>query len=191
MAPRLPSGSAPLRRQRGFGYLLVLLLVVLMGIGLGTAGTLWTTESQRIKENELLFVGEAYRQAIRSYYSAPGPAKQYPKSLEDLLLDTRQTQLTRHLRKLYPDPMTGKSEWGLIRDAESQRISGVYSLAPGEPMKQQGFDVRQKDFANAKSYADWRFIATGTLPPPPPNTKTATPTQSPAGTPNPPSDTDN
>lgn len=189
MAPRLPSGSGPMQRQRGFGYLLVLLLVVLMGIGLGAAGTLWKTESQRVKESELLFVGEAYRQAIRNYYSAPGPTKQYPKSLEDLLLDTRQTQLTRHLRKLYPDPMTGKAEWGLIRDAESQQINGVYSLAPGEPLKQQGFDSRQKDFENAKSYGDWRFVATGTPAPTPPKTKTPTPT--PVGTPNPPSDTDN
>ena len=112
MAPRLPSGNASMRRQQGFGYLLVLLLVVLMGIGLGVAGTLWKTESQRVKENELLFVGEAYRQAIRNYYAAPGPVKQYPKSLEDLLLDTRQTQLTRYLRKLYPDPIPVKQNGG-------------------------------------------------------------------------------
>lgn len=184
MAPRLPSGSAPMRRQQGFGYLLVLLLVVLMGIGLGAAGTLWKTESQRVKENELLFVGEAYRQAIRSYYAAP-PGKQYPKGLEDLLLDTRQTQLTRHLRKLYPDPITGKAEWGLIMDADSEQIRGVYSLAPGEPIKQQGFDSRQKDFENAESYGAWRFVVTGT---PPPGSKT--PTVAPVETPNPPSDTD-
>ena len=188
MAPRLPSGSPP-RRQQGFGYLLVLLLVVLMGIGLGAAGTLWKTESQRIKENELLFVGEAYRQAIRSYYAAPGPAKQYPKSLEDLLLDNRQTKLTRHLRKLYPDPLTGKAEWGLIRDAESQQINGVYSLAPGEPLKQQGFDSRQKDFENAENYQAWRFVVVDSAPTLPPGVKAPTP--APAETPNPPSDTDN
>lgn len=189
MAPRLPSGNASMRRQQGFGYLLVLLLVVLMGIGLGVAGTLWKTESQRVKENELLFVGEAYRQAIRNYYAAPGPVKQYPKSLEDLLLDTRQTQLTRYLRKLYPDPITGKAEWGLIRDAESEQISGVYSLAPGEPLKRQGFDSRQKDFENAESYGAWRFVVTGSLPTPPANVKA--PIVTPVEAPNPRSDTDN
>lgn len=189
MAPRLPNGSAPKRRQQGFGYLLVLLLVVLMGIGLGAAGSLWKTESQRVKENELLFVGEAYRQAIRSYYTAPGPAKQYPKRLEDLLLDTRQTQLTRHLRKLYPDPMTGKTEWGLIQDTESQQIRGVYSLAPGKPWKQQGFDARQKGFENAENYTAWQFVVTGTLPTPSPGSKA--PVAAPVETPNPPSDTDN
>lgn len=190
MAPRLPSGSAPWRGQQGFGYLLVLLLVMLMGIGLGAAGTLWKTESQRVKENELLYVGEAYRQAIQSYYTAPGPAKQYPKNLEDLLLDSRQTQLTRHLRKLYPDPMTGKAEWGLVRDAESQQISGVYSLAPGKPLKQQGFDARQKDFENAENYAAWRFVASGTLPTPTPGSSKA-PVAAPVETPDPASDTGN
>lgn len=167
MAQHLVSGRANIPRQAGFSYLLVLLLIVLMGIGLGAAGTLWRTESQRLKESELLFIGEQYRKAIRSYYTAPAPAKQYPKNLEDLLLDSRQTQLTRHLRKLYPDPVTGKKEWGLIMDAESQQISGVYSLAQGKPLKQRGFDSRQKDFENAEGYSDWRFVVTGVEAPPP------------------------
>lgn len=167
MVPRLPSGNVTLRRQAGFGYLLVLLLVVLMGIGLGAAGTLWRTESQRVKERELLYIGEQYRQAIRSYYNAPGPIKRYPKSLDELLLDDRQAALTRHLRKLYADPLTGKKEWGLILDPDDQQIRGVYSLAPGQPFKQTGFDTRQKDFENAQSYAVWRFIITTAVPAPP------------------------
>lgn len=191
MAPRLPSGKALMRRQQGFGYLLVLLLVVLMGLGLGAAGTLWKTESQRVKENELLFVGEAYRQAIRDYYAATDVAvvQQYPESLEALLLDTRQTRLTRYLRKRYPDPMTGKTEWGLIRDENSEQIRGVYSLAPGVPLKQQGFDARQKDFENAESYATWRFVVTGPVSTLPPGVKAST--VPPVETPNPPSATDN
>lgn len=171
MAQHLASGRVYLRRQAGFSYLLVLLLIVLIGIGLGAAGTLWRTESQRLKEAELLFIGEQYRKAIRSYYSASAVAKQYPKNLEDLLLDSRQTVLTRHLRKLYPDPVTGKKEWGLIMDAESQQVSGVYSLAQGKPIKQLGFDSRQKDFENAESYGDWRFVVTGVEAAPPPESE--------------------
>lgn len=161
VALHLPRGGFLPRRQAGFGYLLVLLLVALLAMGLGQAGTLWRTESQRIKETDLLFIGEQYRQAIQSYYAAsPGNAKHYPKKLEDLLLDARQIKLTRHLRKLYSDPITGKNEWGLIRDADSQEISGVYSLAPGEPRKQQGFSTPQSTFVEAKSYEAWRFMAT-------------------------------
>lgn len=166
MAPRLASGKA-MRRQSGFAYLLALLLVVLMGLGLGAAGTLWHTESQRLKESELLYIGEQYRQAISSYYNAPGPIKRYPKSLDELLLDTRQPTLTRHLRKLYADPLTGKKEWGLIIDPDAQQIRGVYSLAPGQPFKQTGFDAQQKEFENAQSYAAWRFIVTTAVPAPP------------------------
>ena len=44
------------RGQSGFGYLLVLLLIALLGIGLGAAGTLWSTESQRVKESDLLYI---------------------------------------------------------------------------------------------------------------------------------------
>lgn len=171
MAPHSVVGKPCLRHQQGFGYLLVMLIVVLIGLGLGGAGTLWRTESQRLKESQLLFIGEQYRNAIRSYYSAPGPAKQFPKSLNDLLLDTRQTKLTRHLRKLYPDPVTGKKEWGLIVDADGRGISGVYSLAPGEPLKQRGFALHQREFEEAKTYAAWQFIVTPVTPAPPPPPK--------------------
>lgn len=164
--------------------MLVLLLIVLMGMGLGAAGTLWHTESQRTKEAELLYIGEQYRKAIRSYVESPaaaGGAKHFPKKLDDLILDTRQNTVLRHLRRLYPDPITGKNDWGLIMDESNQHISGVYSTAPGEPRKQQGFSIEQKNFAAAKSYADWRFevvkpkAATPTAPPAQPSPTTKTP----------------
>ena len=158
-----------IRRQSGFSFILVLLLIVLMGIGLGVAGTLWHTESQRAKEAELLYTGEQYRKAIRSYAESPaaaGAAKHFPKKLDDLILDPRQNTLVRHLRRLYPDPLTGKNNWGLIMDESNQQISGVYSKAPGEPRKQQGFGIEQKNFAAATSYADWRFEVVKAQAPP-------------------------
>ena len=169
-----------IRRQSGFSFILVLLLIVLMGIGLGVAGTLWHTESQRAKEAELLYTGEQYRKAIRSYAESPaaaGAAKHFPKKLDDLILDPRQNTLVRHLRRLYPDPLTGKNNWGLIMDESNQQISGVYSKAPGEPRKQQGFGIEQKNFAAATSYADWRFEVVKAQAPP-----TATATQPSAAT---------
>ena len=175
MALPMVSGSAMRRGQSGFGYLLVLLLIALLGMGLGAAGTLWSTESQRVKESDLLYVGEQYRKAIRSYYNAPSPdkARHYPKKLEDLLLDTRQPQLTRYLRKLYVDPVSGKNEWGLIVDETSRGISGVYSLAPGTPLKQLGFDAAHKDFENAPNYAAWHFVVTEAAQPAKPAPKTS------------------
>ncbi len=169
-----------IRHQSGFSFLLVLLLIVLMGIGLGVAGTLWHTESQRAKEAELLYIGEQYRKAIRSYVESPaaaGGAKHFPKKLDDLILDTRQNTLVRHLRRLYPDPLTGKNDWGLIMDESNQQISGVYSKAPGEPRKQQGFGIEQKNFAAPTTYADWRFevVKAKAAPTAPPSPATQAP----------------
>lgn len=179
MAQLLVSGKSSAQRQAGFAYLLVLMLIVVMGLGLGAAGTLWRTESQRIKEQQLLYIGEQYRKAISSYYAAPGPNKQYPKSLDDLLLDARQTVTTRHLRKLYADPVTGDKEWGLVVDPDSQQIRGVYSLGPGKPLKQKGFASHQKDFEDAETYGTWRFVVTSATVPAPPANPAATPTGKP------------
>ncbi|MCL5061183.1 MAG: type II secretion system GspH family protein, partial [Candidatus Thermoplasmatota archaeon] len=60
----MPSGKAS---QSGFAYLFALMLIALIGMGLAAAGTLWRTDSRRAREAELLFVGDQYRQAIRSY----------------------------------------------------------------------------------------------------------------------------
>jgi type II secretory pathway pseudopilin PulG len=147
--------------QAGFGFLTVLFLIILIGLALGQAGTLWSTQATRIKEADLLYVGEQYRSAIKAYYEAgSGAAQTYPRKLDDLLLDPRQPAIRRYLRKLYPDPLTGKPDWGLIADPVTQEIRGVYSRAPGAPLKTRGFPKKQAEFENARSYTDWRFETT-------------------------------
>lgn len=146
------------------GWVLLALLFVLAALGTGMAavGTVWTTAVQREKEAELLFVGEQYRRAIESYQRrGTGAEKPYPPSLEALLLDQRFPMPVRHLRRLYPDPMTGRPEWGLIRDAQGG-IIGVYSLAAGKPLKRAGFGPAQEGFESAASYQDWVFKARST-----------------------------
>ena len=143
MAPPMTSGS------RGFTYLGLMLFMVIAGIGLAVAGKVWQTEVQREKEKELLFVGEQFRQAIGSYYeSTPTGVKQYPPALEDLLQDPRFPEMRRHLRRIYPDPMTGSTEWGLVKDQE--RIVGVYSKSDTPPL--------MKTLIRAETYADWTFV---------------------------------
>src|SRR5512142_3142860 len=95
-------------KQRGFTYVAVLLSVAVMAAALAAAATVYSQSARREKEAELLFVGDQYRQAIRSYYErTPGGAKRYPRKLEDLLEDVRYPALMRHLLRLYPDPVTG------------------------------------------------------------------------------------
>jgi type II secretory pathway pseudopilin PulG len=148
------AGSAK-RRSRGAALLLAMFLVAIIGIMLTVAGRAWHTEAQREKEAELLAVGGEYARAISRYHAA---SLQYPENLNQLLLDTRQQNTVRYLRRLYRDPMTGSKQWGLIKDA-SGRITGIYSLGKGVPLKQAGFEKILAKFNDAKSYADWTFIA--------------------------------
>ena len=155
---RVASSSTAIRRQRGFTYLGALFAVVLVGILLARAGEVWHTALTREREAELLFIGRQYADAIAAYYAAtPGEAKQWPRTLEDLLEDRRGPQLKRHLRRLYRDPFTNRQTWGLIESGGF--ILGVYSLREGRPFKQAGFAEAEAGFANAKSYRDWRFTA--------------------------------
>jgi len=146
------------RHQYGFTYIGLLLFIAVAGIALSVIGPVWHTEAQREKEKELLFVGEQYARAIRSYLdSSPGDVKQYPASLEDLLEDKRFPVMRRHLRKLYPDPMTGHADWGLVK--QQNRIVAVYSLSKSKPFKQDGFPEYLAAFAHAGSYQEWQFTS--------------------------------
>ncbi|WP_029770751.1 type II secretion system protein [Pseudogulbenkiania sp. MAI-1] len=145
------------QRQSGFTYLGVLLLVAMLGALLASTGEVWFTVQQRQKEQELLFIGHQFREAIRLYYErSPGGAKRYPRKLEDLLQDDRYPTTQRYLRKIYFDPLTGKQEWGLIK-APDEGIAGVYSLAPGTPLKVDNFDEKDAAFKGARRYARWQF----------------------------------
>ncbi|MET0264254.1 MAG: type II secretion system protein [Duganella sp.] len=116
------------------------------------------TRERRDKEAQLLDVGQAYLQAIQRYYEgAPGSVQSYPLKLEDLLLDVRLTRPTRPLRKLYRDPITGSSEWGLVLE-ENGGIKGVYSLSNARPFKQDGFREQLQSFTGAARYSDWKFV---------------------------------
>jgi len=144
--------------QKGFTYVWVLFVVALTSVALAAAVQVWRTEVRREKEKELMFAGEQFRQAIGFYYeNSPGLPKRYPDSLEKLLLDKRFPTVKRHLRKIFSDPMTSSSEWGLARQPNAG-IIGVYSLSKETPLKRANFPERYADFAEAKDYRDWKFI---------------------------------
>ncbi|SMF30809.1 type II secretion system protein [Pseudogulbenkiania subflava] len=154
---RARRGGTAGRLQSGFTYLGVLMLVAIMGALLAATGEVWSTVIQRQKEQQLLFVGHQFREAIRQYYErSPGGVKRYPRSLDDLLLDKRYPTTQRYLRKIYFDPMTGKPEWGLLK-APDEGIAGVYSLARGTPIKVDNFATPDAAFKGAQRYSRWQF----------------------------------
>jgi len=143
--------------QRGSALLLVLLAVVVLGIGIGIAGTSWSSIVQRSKEQELFWRGDQIRKAIESYYNVKhgGAPGLLPSSLDDLVKDPRSLQTRRHLRKVYIDPMTGE-EFELIK--EGQRIKGVKSSSTKTPFRQEGFPEEYSTFEGATSYDKWEFV---------------------------------
>jgi type II secretory pathway pseudopilin PulG len=157
----MPTGK---HAQLGFTYLYVLMLIAAIGMGLAAAGTLWSTESLRAREAELLLVGDQYRRAIRSYVELDPAHPRLPQTIEELLEDRRQQRVVRHLRRAYPDPLTG-APLALVRMSDTQGITGVYSSATGQPLKRAGFSSEDRAFSDATRYAEWRFEIT---PPPPP-----------------------
>jgi len=148
-----------LLRQAGFTYLTVMFIVAILLGGLAIVGETWETSARREKEVELLFIGNQYRRAIGLYYLAtPGPNKMYPRQIEDLLKDPRQPGTMRHLRKLFPDPMTGKP-FVVIKGADGG-VQGVASTSDEAPLKVANFRVRDAVFEGAQKYSDWKFIHT-------------------------------
>ncbi len=146
-----------LRAQAGFGYFSVILAVAVFGVALAGIGELWSTQAQREREAELLRVGSEIRRAIVSYHaSTRAGTPSFPRSLDDLLEDQRGPQVRRHLRKLYVDPMTRSSEWGLVKLPDG-RIRGVFSRSTQAPLKSARFPAGLETFEEAKTYADWQF----------------------------------
>jgi type II secretory pathway pseudopilin PulG len=143
--------------DQGFTFIGLMILVAISGIALGGVGIVWHQDMQREREKELLFVGEEYRKAIGSYFeNTPGQVKQYPKKLEELLLDDRVPYIKRHIRKLYTEPFLPNASWGL--ELQQGQIIGVYSKSELEPIKKVGFLPQFAAFGDAKKYSEWKFI---------------------------------
>ena len=147
-----------LRRTAGFTYLGVLLLVAIMGFGLAAFGELHSHAAQRQKEEELLFIGAQFRDAIASYYNKSPGTKAYPKNLDDLVEDKRFPVPQHHLRRIYRDPMTETLDWGVVETPDKTGIMGVHSRSEDAPIKTGNFEAAESSFEDAENYTKWTFI---------------------------------
>jgi type II secretory pathway pseudopilin PulG len=120
--------------ERGFGYLGLLILLALLGAQLAAAGTQWSTAARRERERELAFRLQEFRRAIAAYSAAREP-RELPPSLQELLEDRRSSPPRHHLRRLYADPLTSRTDWVLQTD-EQGRVRGVYSRAAASAAQQ-------------------------------------------------------
>lgn len=143
----------------------MLLLVATTSTGALALGTMWQTAQRRDQERELLAIGDEFRRAIGSYHrQAAGGRRQYPRRLEDLVLDPRAPDVRRHLRRIYADPITGKDTWGIVR-APDGGIMGVHSLSDAAPLKTASFAPVDRAFEGMTRYSAWQFVyRDGVLP---------------------------
>ncbi len=88
------------------GYTLagVLVLIAIMSIMMAMALPVWDRIKQRENEEELIFRGKEYVEAIGRYHTK---FNSYPPDVETLLK-------MKFIRKLYKDPMTENGEWKLL-----------------------------------------------------------------------------
>jgi type II secretory pathway pseudopilin PulG len=143
--------------QHGFTYIAVLAALVL--VSLGTQGVLQVVsqQAQREREDALLRIGATYARAIGNYYKAtPGSVKRWPSSLEELLEDKRLLQVHRHIRELYPDPLTRNVDWELVAAPEGG-IQGVRSRSTKAPLRAGPVEIDEFALPAAQRYAEWTF----------------------------------
>ncbi len=159
-------------RQTGFAYYGLLFSVAAAAMAASAGSHLLGNEQRREKEADMLACGDDIRRAIESYHGKNMAGMYpFPNRLEWLVRDPHQLTLQRHLRRICLEPMQERGPdglaklggWGLILDANNQ-IVGVHSESMREPLKRAGFAPPYEDFQNAKTYADWRFIAAGGVP---------------------------
>ena len=156
-----PLSLEPMKNNRlnrkGFTYLAALMMVIIIGIMLGAVGQMWNTVMQREKEEELIFRGRQYKDAITRWYKPRAGKQPTPlRKLDDLLSDPNSLTTVRYIRRLYKDPITGK-DWKIFNDP-NKGIQGVASTSEDKPLKTKGFPDDLSDLSGKTRYSDWLFM---------------------------------
>ena len=162
----------------------MIVIFTVMTILVSAAMPVWSKIIQREKEEELIFRGMQYAEAIRVFQLRNG---RYPLRLEELL-----TIKPRAIRQLWTDPMTEEGEWGLILaqtapgrrqgrrgrgvapeqqpqtfggagprqlGGERARRRSAVGAAPIIGVHSRSDDEAIKSFFGGGNHSDWRFTA--------------------------------
>lgn len=144
--------------NRGYALLVAIVAVHIVVILMLVGRAHWKTILLRDLEEELLFRGRQYVQAIESYQRQH--INQFPPNLRIL-------EKEKHIRRLYPDPMSSNGDWNLVlkpmaggkklliiplksagRFLTIGSIVGVCSTSP-EPSF--------REYRGRKRYSEWAF----------------------------------
>ena len=116
--------------ERGFTLAGALAIIAILAIFWALTLPLWSRVKQRDNEEELIFRGSEYVEAIARYHQKFGT---YPPDLETL-------EKLKYIRKLYPDPMTESGKWKVLHpDALAQTgAAGQINLPGGNTNNNSG-----------------------------------------------------
>lgn len=109
LIPASPPGE---RGERGYSLVVLVIAVTVLNILVAAMLPLWSTAIKREKEEELVFRGFQYAEAIRVFHQR---FQRYPNKLEELV-----EIKPRCIRQLWKDPMTKDGKWGLIFQNQPQ-----------------------------------------------------------------------
>ncbi|MFC4933166.1 type II secretion system protein [Massilia sp. GCM10023247] len=150
------------RRDAGFTYVGLVVFVAILGLVGAATVKVDSLLRRAAAEQELLEIGAAFSEALRSYAAAtPRGFPTAPPTLQDLLKDPRFPGTRRHLRKIFVDPVTGRDEWGVLYQGDKVGVLAVYSLSQAQPLKVANFDARFQNFENKEHLSEWKFTAQG------------------------------
>ncbi len=122
-------GIDRMRKTKGYTLILLMFVLFVMSLGLMVAVPVWQTQIQREKEEELIFRGKQYVEAVRLFQiKKPGA---FPHDFEELIEE-------KCLRKPFKDPMTTNGEWNVIL------LSQEPSARRSRPTRRGGRNVRQR-----------------------------------------------
>lgn len=156
----MPTGSR--RRERGFTFLGLLLILVVMGAALAALGTAWSSAAWSERERELRFRGDQIAAALGRYHHAHDPPE-WPQSLDDLLEDRRGETPRHHLRRLWTDPFTGHADWVLVPPppaADGQPVPGFAAVrSRSDAPRRGGGGVTASGVNLHPVVSDWIFKA--------------------------------
>ena len=159
----------------------LVIIILLMNIAVAMVLPLWSTAIRREKEEELIFRGFQYAEAIRVFQNRHG---RLPVKLEELVKVE-----PRSIRQLWKDPMTDSVDWGIVLSAggkntvsqgggREQRNRRREKGNPGDSSIELGFpgsdskdlpkgpivgvfsrstESSIKVFFDKKRYSDWKF----------------------------------
>ena len=127
-------GSAPARAS-GLAYLGVLMLAAAIAAGLAATARPWSMQQQRARGRAAV-----HRPAVpaRDRILLPGRPVAGVSNPSTPCSRTAACRSCCGICAACRDPLTGSADWGVVKGPDGGVI-GVYSQAPGKPLKQDGF----------------------------------------------------